>query len=728
MKRQLLLSLLFFGIFCNGQALRPIAAEIQKRETSHSVFTAYRPLSKYTDDAAPKYTASLSAYTAAKCDPIILSKILAEKPENLTFIFPFLNENITVTLYRTDISNGDFIVNTDKGYYSGYKKGVYYRGIISGDNRSLAAISFFESGIYGVVSSLEKGDINIGKIKGSVDDYIIYSTQHLLKDQNLQCHMRDITAPGDQALDNNNVSRNSLATNTTKCVRMYYELVYGVYTANESDLDLSLDWLTSIHNNVTAAYANDGITNIPISEVFIWTTPEPYQPGTYGYLEDFEKYRTAFNGDIANLILASGPGGWGNIGLLCEAVHNGGYTGGGPYEACGADYVIEDFPVYSATIKSISHEIGHVLGSRHTHNCAWNGNNTQIDDCGNQFGGFEPAWCYNEASPIIPPFMEGTIMSYCGGALAAGFGPQPSQLMINNIENAGCLGTDCSTSCTPTIEGITLSEITTTGAKLTIHDSNPNAASWKLDVHPYGSPAGYITINQNPYFITGLSPKSVYDVDVQQICDAPMSANFMSTFPLYTGGVYCDEIFYDYGGEFNVGIVSYETTLFPSNVNEKVSIQLYYAKAAEGDTIYIHDGPDTSYPVLAEYIGYNYNLPSFTSTDATGTLTFHYAANFDNNTAQGWAGLVSCAVPLGLEGNTPDKVRFYPNPVTDFFYIENAESISAVKVVDMIGRIVSLKNSNSGNVTIDFRDFSQGQYVVILDSGKGNRIIKVVKN
>src|SRR5690606_8460773 len=38
-------------------------------------------------------------------------------------------------------------------------------------------------------------------------------------------------------------------------------------------------------------------------------------------------------------------------------------------------------PVYSWDVTCSTHEMGHNLGSPHTHNCAWNGNNTAIDNC-----------------------------------------------------------------------------------------------------------------------------------------------------------------------------------------------------------------------------------------------------------------------------------------------------------------------------------------------------------
>ena len=38
-------------------------------------------------------------------------------------------------------------------------------------------------------------------------------------------------------------------------------------------------------------------------------------------------------------------------------------------------------PTYSWNVMVITHEMGHLMGSNHTHACVWNGNNTAIDGC-----------------------------------------------------------------------------------------------------------------------------------------------------------------------------------------------------------------------------------------------------------------------------------------------------------------------------------------------------------
>ncbi len=101
--------------------------------------------------------------------------------------------------------------------------------------------------------------------------------------------------------------------------------------------------------------------------------------------------------------------------------------------------------------------MGHVFGSPHKQDCVWNGNNTQIDDCGNIWaanGNSATTPCFDPNNPIIPQ-NGGSMMSYCHLTntrinLSLGFGVQPSNLIRNAIYTSSCIGS-YTTSC-PEIE------------------------------------------------------------------------------------------------------------------------------------------------------------------------------------------------------------------------------------------------------------------------------------
>ena len=86
----------------------------------------------------------------------------------------------------------------------------------------------------------------------------------------------------------------------------------------------------------------------------------------------------------------------------------------------------------------MAHELGHILGSQHTHACVWNGNSTALDGC----AGVTEGGC---ALPPLPP-NGGSIMSYChntsvGTKFGNGFGEQPGNVIRNRIAPATCLQT-----------------------------------------------------------------------------------------------------------------------------------------------------------------------------------------------------------------------------------------------------------------------------------------------
>ena len=139
-----------------------------------------------------------------------------------------------------------------------------------------------------------------------------------------------------------------------------------------------------------------------------------------------------------------------------------------------------NFPTYSWSVFVITHEFGHLFGSRHTHACVWNGNDTAIDGCAGNVEGNCPLPGY--------PANGGTIMSYChlqsvGINFNLGFGPQPGNVIRNSVNNASCLQ-PCSTdvyftnqtvttnttvnSCIINVQNVTVIY----GAKLTLDATN----------------------------------------------------------------------------------------------------------------------------------------------------------------------------------------------------------------------------------------------------------------
>ncbi|SMC80113.1 zinc-dependent metalloprotease [Moheibacter sediminis] len=372
--------------------------------------------------------------TLATINTSSLKSIYELKLNTLEISIPYQGEEVVIQLYQVDIFTDAFTVRTNKKNSYDYKPGVYYRGIIKGDAHSLASFNFFEDKFSGIVSNSELKNLNIGllTVPGNKTNYVVYSDADLKVENNWTCGTEHLTQ--NSHIDSPSSMTFESATTTEKCVTMYYEMDYGLFTANGSDLDETMDWMSAAFNNLKTLYENDDIT-IALNEVFIWETMDPYQGAgdMVDYLLAFRDERPDFAGDTGQLIGINDDSGGGVAividGLCSEQNHS--YT--------HVDFNYQTIPTFSFTIFLMAHENGHIFGSPHTHACAWNGNNTAIDGC--------PGGVEGDCSLPGSPTEGGTIMSYChfstGINLSLGFGPQPKTLIINTVNNRECLSSDC---------------------------------------------------------------------------------------------------------------------------------------------------------------------------------------------------------------------------------------------------------------------------------------------
>lgn len=352
---------------------------------------------------------------------------------------------LKLELVKHQLLTDDFtlITSSSNGQAIDYQPGVYYRGIVEGNANSIAAISFFEDEIIGVISTQEDGNLVLGRTDGTAKsvNYIFYKENDLLLENNFEC------GASEEPVSEGKDSPTTANEKVDKCVRAYLEAEYDLVTEKGGATEAT-NFLTGLFNAVAAAYQAEAITTY-ISQIFTWTTPDSYPTNsTSAALTAFRNTRPSFNGNVAHLISRGAPTGGGIawVDALCTSYA---YA----YSYIYSNY--NNFPTYSWSVNVIAHEMGHNLGSPHTHACAWNGNNTAIDGCG-------PAVGANEGCSAPLP-TSGTIMSYChlvngvGINFNNGFGPQPGDKIRNEVTTANCL-TVCASQClTVTTSGINVS-------------------------------------------------------------------------------------------------------------------------------------------------------------------------------------------------------------------------------------------------------------------------------
>lgn len=450
-----------------------------------------------------------------------MQAILAERPAHILISIPLNSGNtFELELYQSEIFTPDFsVVESSSNQAVSYTGGLHYWGIVKNNNRSLAAISIFENEVMGLISLPDEGNFVLGKLEGDAGNaHILYNENDLSARKSLQC----FNTGDDKAYNPKELQCPSKLI--ANCIRLYWEVNYDIYQGKGSVANAT-NYVTGLFNESALIYANDNIP-VALSQVYVWNTTSPYtSTSSSGLLSQFQAYRNSFNGDLGHLLGYSGGGGIaaGFSGLCAANLDNSQC-----YSGIHSSY--SNVPTYSWSVEVVTHEQGHLMGSRHTHACVWNGNGTAIDGCGPSAGyGYEGS-C--SGAPLPPA--GGTIMSYChlagvGINFTLGFGAQPAAVILNNYNNATCLINCNGTICLSPVNMNTLN-ITTTTATLT-WDTVPGAVSYVVQYRVAGS-GSWIpgTSSINSYNAVGLTPGTNYEWQVQTVCSGGSSIYTVSSF------------------------------------------------------------------------------------------------------------------------------------------------------------------------------------------------------
>jgi hypothetical protein len=341
-------------------------------------------------------------------------------------------QNMKINLVRHQIFTQDFSIQlSDGGSLSNYKQGLYYKGIVEGMPNSVVAISIFDEEVMGLIAT-ENGNLVLGPIQNNREKkHILYRDTDLDRKQDFLCgtiddglgYTEEELTPQVQSRDNGD------------CVRVYIEIDDDIVTQKGGAVPAT-NYITGLFNQSIVLYTNESV-NMMINQIYAWTTNSPYTGSSSSQmLTSFQNNTGEFNGNVAILVSYQTSVGIAVLDGLCQTNPDWRKS----FAAIGSTYA--NVPTYSWSVMVVTHEMGHVIGSKHTHACAWNGNNTAIDGCAGSSEGSCPL------GPI--PAGGGTIMSYChlqnvGINFNLGFGPQPGTVLRNKVNATG----NCLTSCGP---------------------------------------------------------------------------------------------------------------------------------------------------------------------------------------------------------------------------------------------------------------------------------------
>ena len=410
-----------------------------------------------------------------------LAAFMQQKNRGIELTIPTGDGNsFTVELARYDIFTNDFTTQVAGGGRTsdiGYTPGLYYRGIVNGVPGSIAAFSFFNNEIYGMFSIPGVGNYTIVPNNSSTQ-YILFNDIDIIhKDRAPKCATTDE--------DFTSFAQKTTATPPSyktyySCreVNVMYVCAYELYQKKSSNTTYCNNYMTALFNAHAAIYRNDGIL-IALKATLIDSTSDIYASITTASSTTSSTFLQAFGQTMGNNLgganvaillfnstrvfqsagFANGLGGVAWLRRVCTATQTGGQfagplafcnitppSGSSPGISIATPYVL---PTYNWDIEVTSHEMGHVVGSPHTHACQWNPptRNTGIDGCYAVYPSASAPQGQMEGSCAIPnpaqPVAGGTIMSYChlvniGINFANGFGPQPRDTIKNRLNSTTC--------------------------------------------------------------------------------------------------------------------------------------------------------------------------------------------------------------------------------------------------------------------------------------------------
>ncbi|KGL63939.1 fibronectin type III domain-containing protein [Polaribacter sp. Hel1_85] len=173
--------------------------------------------------------------------------------------------------------------------------------------------------------------------------------------------------------------------------------------------------------------------------------------------------------------------------------------------------------------------------------------------------------------------------------------------------------------------------------------------TWEIEYGEVGYTLGNGTkkiIDDSSYTVSNLDSQTNYDIYLRSICGSSPGdddSNWVGPIQVKTTTNYCKgDHFYDSGGEHQYySNYENEVTVISPISGDYVEVNfLDFDLESCCDRLSVYDGPDVNSPFLGSFSGNN--LPGmFTSTHATGSLTFHFTSD-GSSTGRGWDAEVNC--------------------------------------------------------------------------------------
>jgi len=358
--------------------------------------------------------------------------------KNLKEVGQDKSETITLQLTPNNIYAKDFkvIEKSEEGdKVVAFKAPLHFTGTVKEQSNSLVGFTVGEDQLMGVISyGGNNYNLEFQRQDKKEQHYILYRQEDYKHPLKFNCQKGEDKSSSIME-EYERSAPTSTARSSAAPIEIYLECDYNMYISFFRNRTRTANYATSLFNMVATVFRRSANVNITLSEVVVWTRQDPYRasPNISGYdvLNSFVSNNPSYNGQVAHLLTTSqvqDVRGVANTFGFCSGSRRN--TGNLFSLSAGiTNSFNSNLSIFSYDIFIMAHELGHNLGSPHTHDCAWNGNNTPIDCCG-------PSGCACSAG--VP--RTGTIMSYCNNKdLSQGFHPQVATRIRNFSE---CLSQD----------------------------------------------------------------------------------------------------------------------------------------------------------------------------------------------------------------------------------------------------------------------------------------------
>jgi hypothetical protein len=466
----IIMLVLIFSAFDNSGDIHQVApiagkdhvnksAELVNSKKSTSSFEKVSLFNKSTKANRSALNTFVSDASFLTVDKNSLQQINASKPSEFTLQVPLSSGSmLEVELVKVSLIPEDFkirILGLAGNTYESFKPGLYYQGIIKGNNSSIATLSIFENNVMGIFST-ENGNYVLGSVKDAnnklTNEYILYNDIDALNKPDFHCGVGDAynkyyKDPIKHSVNGNENSR------TTSPVNIDFTCDYQMYLDNGSSVNNVGQYVTGVFLHVRTLYQNEQIT-VQISNISVFTAADPYRQFATSQTPEIltlfgDNTQNNINGDLAHLLSTRTPlmGGIAWVNVLCQSYEPTSHSGRYAFSQIENNY--NPYPVFSWTVTVITHETGHNFGSMHTQACVWpslpGGGIGAIDSCVDAENGS----CFTTTRPN----QNGTIMSYChlNGNInfLRGFGPLPGDTIRGRYNEALCLDSALNSSEMP---------------------------------------------------------------------------------------------------------------------------------------------------------------------------------------------------------------------------------------------------------------------------------------